>query len=269
MSQNQYRPTRRDAIRFGAAGAAAAAGLSLIRKASADCPATVSQTQGPYWVDEMLNRADVRSDPATGVLQAGLPLRLGINISETTANVCSPLAGAYVDIWHCSATGAYSDEPAGMGNPNTLGQKWLRGYQVTDAHGNVRFLTIYPGWYMGRTVHIHFRVRKFSGTTTTFNFTSQLYFDDAISNSIFARMAPYNTHPNRNPASNGADNLYNAALLTRLADNGNHAVASFNAIVDSNPGFRRAANALPVDKESLEHMNDFGGGTPPLHMRIT
>jgi protocatechuate 3,4-dioxygenase beta subunit len=268
MSQNRPKYNRRDAIRVGAAGAAAIAGLSAVRRARGDCPTTVSETEGPYWVDEMLNRADVRSDPSTGVLQAGLPLRLALNISETTAGVCSPLVGAYVDIWHCNATGAYSDEPAGMGNPNTQGQKWLRGYQVTDAHGNVRFLTVYPGWYMGRTVHIHYRIRRFSGTTTTFNFTSQLYFDDAISNSIFARMAPYTSHPNRNPASNSQDGLYNSAMLLRLADNGTHAVASFNAIVDSTPGVVHTPGALSMDEESIDHMNDFGGGTPPLHLRV-
>lgn len=267
MSENRPKYNRRDAIKVGAAGAAAIAGLSAVRRAGGDCTATISQTQGPYWVDELLNRVDIRPDPATGVLQQGLPLRLSINVSETQGGVCSPLVGAWVDIWHCSATGAYSDEPAGGGNPNTLGQKWLRGYQVTDSHGNVRFITVYPGWYMGRTVHIHFRVRRFAGATTTFNFTSQIYFDDAISNSIFARMAPYNTHLGRNPATNQQDMLYNASLLSRLADNGTHAVALFNAVVNSDPGLLRSPGALSMDAEGFEHMNDFGGGTPPLHIR--
>ena len=252
---------------MGAAGAAAFAGLGLLRKSAADCTATVSETQGPYWLDELLNRSDVRSDPATGVLQTGIPLRLAINVSETQAGVCSPVQGAWVDIWHCNAAGAYSDEPAGMGNPNTSGQKWLRGYQVTDAHGNVRFLTVYPGWYMGRTVHIHFRIRKFSGTTTTFNFTSQIYFTDAMSNAIFAR-TPYSSHTNRNPANNTADGLYNASLLARAADYTTHAVASFNAVIDAVPGLLgHRLNGLPLDEEGVEHSTDFGGGTPPLALR--
>src|SRR5262245_65896152 len=110
---------RRGALRMGAA---ALGSLALVRraKASVNCSSPASQSQRPYWVDEMLNRSDVRSDPATGIVQAGVPLRLAINVSETTAGACAPVAGAYVDIWHCNAAGAYSDEPAGGGNPNTF-----------------------------------------------------------------------------------------------------------------------------------------------------
>src|SRR6267142_1983801 len=111
---------RRDALRVGAAGAAALSMLGSSRIARAACVATATETQGPFWVDEMLNRSDIRSDPSTGVLQSGLPLRLAMNVSEITGGVCAPASGVWVDIWHCNATGAYSDEPAGMGNPNTL-----------------------------------------------------------------------------------------------------------------------------------------------------
>ena len=103
--------------------------------------------------------------------------------------------------------GAYSDEPAGMGNPNTQGQKYLRGYQVADSHGNVRFLTVYPGWYGGRTVHIHARIRKFVGSTATFNFTSQFFFTDSVSTAIYQRTAPYNTRLNRD-TFNSTDMVY-------------------------------------------------------------
>ena len=117
---------------------------------------------------------------------------------------------------------------------------------------------------MGRTVHIHFRIRKFSGSTVTFNFVSQLYFSDTISNAIYARLAPYNTHLSRSPASNAADNLYSAAMLLRLADNSTHATASFNAVVNSDGiAMRNGAPGLtPWDPEAEEHANDFGGGTP-------
>jgi protocatechuate 3,4-dioxygenase beta subunit len=258
------RPSRRDAIRMGAVGAAALAGLAAVRRAAADCPTlTGSETQGPYWVDEMLNRSDIRSDPTSGIVQQGLPLRLGINVSELTAGACGPLAGVYVDIWHCNAAGLYSDTAA----QGTTGQRFLRGYQVTDNHGNVRFLTIYPGYYNGRTLHIHFRVRRFEGTTTVFNFTSQIYFNDAVTDGIFARVAPYSSRPARG-TRNSNDGLYNASLLSRLADNTSHAIASFNAIVDSVPGLVRAPGTLFMDEESSEHANDFGGGTPPLGLRI-
>lgn len=253
---------RREMLRMGAAGAVGLAGLSSMEKALGECVATASETQGPFWVDEMLNRSDIRPDPTTGQIQAGLPLRLSINVSEIQGAACAPVAGAYVDIWHCNAVGAYSDV-TGAGNPNTVGQRWLRGYQVTDAHGNVRFVTIYPGWYVSRTVHIHFRIRKFSGATATFNFTSQMYFDDAVSNAIYAAISPYTSHTNRSPASNAQDNLYNSALLLRMSRSRNYVLASFDAVINADLGMK-GKFTTPTDEHSMEHIGDFGGGSPPF-----
>jgi protocatechuate 3,4-dioxygenase beta subunit len=130
---------------------------------------TPTVTEGPYWVDEKLFRSDIRTDPATGVVRQGIPLALTINVVNSNAN-CAALAGAYVDIWHCDAIGIYSDESTynpggGTGAVSTTGQKFLRGYQITDANGHVQFTTIYPGWYSGRTIHIHVRIRTFNGQT--------------------------------------------------------------------------------------------------------
>lgn len=259
----EYLYQRRHVLKVGAMGAAALAAFGLGRKATAavDCSPHTALTEGPYWVDEMLNRSDIRSNPANGALQAGLPLRLMINVSEVTGSSCAPLSGAYVDIWHCNAGGLYSDVAAN----GTVGQKWLRGYQVTDAHGNARFLTIFPGYYNGRTVHIHFRVRKFSGTVVTFNFVSQLFFTDAMATAIFNRVSPYNTRAARTTV-NTNDGIYNqggARLLCRASDNGTHAVASFNCVVNSVPGLL-GLGTTPADEDSIEHLYDFGGGTPPL-----
>jgi protocatechuate 3,4-dioxygenase beta subunit len=89
-----------------------------------------------------------------------------------------------VDIWHCDALGVYSDvQDPGF---NTTGQKFLRGYQVTDAHGEARFVTVYPGWYAGRTVHIHFKIRTVPLAQRRFEFTSQLYFDDVLTDRVHA-----------------------------------------------------------------------------------
>src|SRR5205085_3183987 len=95
----------------------------------------------------------------------------------------------------------YSDIANGAGQANTSGQKYLRGYQVTDANGAVEFTTIYPGWYSGRTVHIHYKVRLFSGTTKTYEFTSQLCFDDTLTDTVFTQ-APYNTKAARGTRNN-------------------------------------------------------------------
>ena len=119
---------------------------------SAACVLTAALTEGPFFVDEKLNRADIRTDPGTGAVAAGVPLALTFNVSRVANNACTPLTGAYLDVWHCDATGIYSDVDGSS-------QKFLRGYQVTDANGVARFTTIYPGWYRGRAVHIHFKLR--------------------------------------------------------------------------------------------------------------
>jgi len=230
--------SRRDALRLGATGAITALSANVARGVTA----TPSETQGPYWTDEALNRMDVRSDPSTGVVQAGFLTRLTVNVSKLANGASTPLVGAYVDIWHCNALGAYSDEPAAMGNPNTQGQKYLRGYQVTDDHGVARFITIYPGWYGGRTPHIHARVRTFSGTTTTLNFTTQFFFTEAITAQVY-QTAPYNTRPNRD-TTDQTDNVYNTVsagstaanpdgsrLMLRMSDDGFRVIASFNIVV--------------------------------------
>jgi protocatechuate 3,4-dioxygenase beta subunit len=152
------------------------------------CVARPEQTEGPYFVDEMLRRADIRSDPGSGVVKDGTPLALTLAVSALRAGSCAPLAGAHVDIWHCDADGVYS----GVEDPgfNTVGQSFLRGYQLTDKAGEARFQTIYPGWYSGRTVHIHFKIRTDPGAARGHEFTSQLYFDDALTTRVFERM-PY------------------------------------------------------------------------------
>jgi protocatechuate 3,4-dioxygenase beta subunit len=152
------------------------------------CVVRPALTEGPYFVDEMLNRSDVRSDPGTGKVSDGAALQLTMRVSQISGADCVPLAGAQVDIWHCDALGVYSD--ATDRSFNTKGQKFLRGYQVTDANGAVTFTTIYPGWYQGRAVHIHFKIRADAQASVTHEFTSQLFFDDSLSRQVYAQ-APY------------------------------------------------------------------------------
>jgi protocatechuate 3,4-dioxygenase beta subunit len=77
---------------------------------------------------------------------------------------------------------------------------------VTDAQGRAHFVTIYPGWYEGRTVHIHFKVRSPSAEQRGFELTSQLYFDDSFSDHVFAR-PPYAGRGARS-MRNMADGIY-------------------------------------------------------------
>jgi protocatechuate 3,4-dioxygenase beta subunit len=160
-------------------------------EASASLPTCVvrpEMTEGPYFVDEKLNRSDIRSDPSDGSVSEGVPFQLVFRVSKIAANTCSPLAGAVVDVWHCNALGVYSD----VQDPsfNTQGKKFLRGYQETDANGAATFLTIYPGWYQGRTVHIHFKIRTDPNSSAGQEFTSQLFFEDSFSDQVFTQ-PPY------------------------------------------------------------------------------
>jgi len=158
------------------------------------CTVRPQQTEGPYFVDERLDRSDIRSNPADGLVRAGVPLQLALRVSQVRGDRCTPLAGAVVDIWHCDAEGVYSDvNDRGF---STAGQQFLRGYQVTDATGSVQFLTIYPGWYQGRTAHIHFKIRANSPSEQSYEFTSQLYFDDTTTDRVHAQ-APYATRGER------------------------------------------------------------------------
>lgn len=118
---------------------------------------------------------------------------LTFQVSRLRTGECQPLPDAQVDIWHCDAVGIYSDaQDPGF---NTVGQKFLRGYQMTDARGDARFMTIYPGWYPIRTVHIHFKIRAALVSGKHFEFTSQLYFPDELTDRVhtghpYAAMGP-------------------------------------------------------------------------------
>lgn len=169
------------------------------------CVVTPSATEGPYFVDEALNRSDLRSGTRAPAVLNGLPLALEVSVYRASDAACSPLAGAQIDVWHADAAGVYSD----LAPEGTVGEKYLRGYQLTDASGAASFTTIYPGWYSGRTPHIHFKVR-----TGNVEFTSQWFFDDEVSDLVYAA-APYSNRGPRN-RRNGSDRIYKSPLLLPL-----------------------------------------------------
>jgi len=181
--------SRREALALiGASGAVLLARTRPVRAAAPAAPACIvrpAQTEGPFFVEENLDRSDIRSTPRSGAVKPGVPLRLAFNVSRMTGASCAPLAGAQVDVWHCDATGRYSDT-RGRGGSSGDGEGFLRGYQRTDAAGTARFLTIYPGWYGGRAVHVHFKIRTGAPSAIAYEFTSQLYFDDALTDRVYA-----------------------------------------------------------------------------------
>ena len=105
---------------------------------------------------------------------------------------------------------------------NTKGQKFLRGYQTTDASGKAQFTTIYPGWYQGRAVHVHFKIR-----TGASEFTSQLFFDDALNTQVFAA-APYSQKGAQGVMKNASDGIYNSKLLLTVTKSADAYAATFD-----------------------------------------
>ena len=198
--------------------------------AAAAVPACVvrpEQTEGPYFVDAKLNRSDIRSDPGDNSIKQGVPLRLTFQVSRIDGASCSGLSGAMVDVWHCDALGLYSDvrDP----NADTRGKKFLRGYQVTHSNGLAEFTTIYPGWYPGRAVHIHFKIRGDSSSQRGFEFTSQLYFDESITDQVY-QQAPYKTK-GRRTTTNDNDSIFRRGgkqLMPALTKDGQGYAAKFD-----------------------------------------
>jgi protocatechuate 3,4-dioxygenase beta subunit len=184
-------------------GAVALRGLTASAQSRSGCVVRPEQTEGPYFVDTELDRSDIRSDPTTGQVEPGVPLEIEFRVSRLAAG-CEPFSRAHVELWQCNARGIYS----GVKDPHfdTTGRRYLRGYQTTGADGIARFTTIYPGWYPGRTVHVHFMIRTPGDGGRREQFTSQLYFDDALSDRIFAR-SPYDERGPR-AVRNARDGIY-------------------------------------------------------------
>ncbi len=141
--------------------------------ASNTCTVYPRQTEGPYY----LTRSSVRQDITEG--KPGMPLRLVVEVVDAVG--CAVVANIPVDIWHCDAVGVYSGYPGQLGGLNTTGQTFLRGTQITGESGRAEFATIYPGWYPGRTTHIHFKVHR----TSTTEATSQIYFPEDVNAQVY------------------------------------------------------------------------------------
>jgi protocatechuate 3,4-dioxygenase beta subunit len=164
---------------------------------------TPEQTQGPYYVSGSLMRSDITEG------QRGLPLDLRLVVQRVGS--CEAIRDATVEVWHANASGTYSGFTAqgagGAGPPGgsrqvTDATRFLRGAQRSDADGAVTFRTIYPGWYQGRTTHIHVKVHLGGSVVHT----GQLYFDQAVSDAVY-RTPPYASH-GEPTTTNSTDGIY-------------------------------------------------------------
>jgi protocatechuate 3,4-dioxygenase beta subunit len=161
------------------AAASEGAGPAGVASGAVSCVLTPEQTEGPYYIPgEKLRRDLTEGKP-------GVPLLLRLRV--VNASTCRPIKGAAVDIWHADALGVYSGFGAG-----SRSRTFMRGIQRTDRNGLARFRSVYPGWYQGRTVHVHVKVHVAGNVVHT----GQLYFPDRVTDKVFRRR-PYSRRPHR------------------------------------------------------------------------
>lgn len=143
----------------------------LLLATAPSCRLLVEQDEGPYYRDLDLERRDITED------REGVPLRVGLRFVSPGGG---PLAGALVEVWQADREGKYSGFPV---ETSAAGERFLRGSQHTDARGLCAFDTIYPGWYPGRTAHIHLIAHVAESRSVT----TQLFFPDAVTDVVFTQ----------------------------------------------------------------------------------
>jgi protocatechuate 3,4-dioxygenase beta subunit len=231
--------TRRRALTvLGAAGfAAAKLGKPLSAQTAAGplvhCIARPESIEGPYFLDKRANRQDIRVESSSGAISAGVLLTLGLTVSALNGGKCSPLPAATIDVWQCDALGVYSGVADPLFGAESRALGFLRGYQRTGTDGTARFLTIYPGWYTGRAVHLHFKIRTEGADRQAYEFTSQLYFPESLTDQIHAQ-APYSQRKRRD-MTNDRDSFFKQGgdrLMLQPIQEGQGYAAMFGIALD-------------------------------------
>lgn len=254
------------------------------RVQSPACTLAPEQTEGPYYIDGALIRSNITEG------RPGIPLRLRIIVLDALR--CKPIENAAVSIWHCDASGVYSGftadgikpgmrPPMGMmgggrppgpppppfGRRSTDTTRFFRGIQMTDREGAAEFVTIYPGWYVGRDTHIHTKVQtQGSASEGTYTgghvcHTGQLFFPDDISDTV-ARLGPYAGHKAERTRQQNDDiftSQHGSEFVLALTQDASRSLAE---------GFH-AQVALGVDPNAEPAPVGFGGGPPPLRDKAT
>jgi protocatechuate 3,4-dioxygenase beta subunit len=185
---------------------------------SGSCAVAPTETEGPF--PTKVPSSYVRSDIRDG--KTGYQLDISINLTNSNSS-CAALVGALVDIWHCDAEGNYSEYGGtGMQATNYQSVHFLRGRQVTDANGQVKFTSIFPGWYSGRATHIHVHVYSATGTSLK---VTQIAFPEGTGTAVAAvngyakGLSGY--------TSNASDNVFSDGVAQELATVTGSTVAGF------------------------------------------
>tara|TARA_R110000868_G_scaffold774_5_gene5639 strand:+ start:5132 stop:5878 length:747 start_codon:yes stop_codon:yes gene_type:complete len=173
------------------------------------CTVTPTETEGPFPTHSPADyiREDIVGD------RTGIALELDITIRNVNNN-CAILEGALVDIWHCDKDGNYSEYGgSGMQSTNYTSNHFLRGRQTTNSNGLAEFTSIFPGWYNGRSTHIHVHIYNSSGNSLL---VTQIAFPEGENSAVvrvnaatdqgyIKGMSGYTYNSNDNVFSDGVD----------------------------------------------------------------
>lgn len=171
------------------------------------CTLIPTETEGPFPLDLTENATFFRQDIREN--KTGTLFNLRIKIIGS-AN-CLPMKNVRVNIWHCDKDGLYSGYSQNN-NPGQAGLTYLRGFQMTDANGEVEFTTIFPGWYSGRICHIHFQVY----VSSMYKAISQMTFPIAEKNALYAANSGLYTK-GADPLNFNSDNIFSDGYAFQLA----------------------------------------------------
>ena len=270
--------TRRGFLVAGGIGIAASRAFSE----TPGCTLTSEQEEGPYYVDDELLRRDITES------RPGVPILLAVHLVD--AKTCAPLKNAALDIWHCDAAGVYSGftanspdgppggpggergrggpppgfGPAGFrgGGPRVIdATRFLRGVQLSNDAGLVEFATVFPGWYSGRAIHIHTKVRvggaaqqKYSGGHVAH--TGQFFFPEELTEKI-AQLQPYAKRLSVHRTTQREDGIFKS-------QHGAECMLTVERLGKSDAEGFRATATLAIDSEATpKPVGGRGPGGPP------
>ncbi len=151
-------------------------------------------------------RSDIRSSFAglSGTAE-GVPMTLELTILNLAAGG-KPFTGTAVYVWHCDPEGRYS-----LYTDGATEQNYLRGVQLADATGKVRFTSIFPACYGGRWPHVHFEVYQNQAGITDSGpaiATSQVALPKNVCDTVYAQAGYEASVPNLSRVTLAGDMVF-------------------------------------------------------------